>query len=165
MTGEVSVAGGMRRLPSPATPATGFRRDHQLRGLAILSLPAQPAHGRGDAGRARHRRQPQEACGSGRSRSARISPTGSGAELPCAGDKWHLDEVAIKIAGQKHWVWCAVDLDGIGACRKFLALTACQAWRSTLSPPVRRGPMILRAIVETAEVSVQGRLQVPLSRP
>src|SRR3954451_22076433 len=33
--------------------------------------------------------------------------------LPCAGDKWHLDEVAIKIAGQKHWVWRAVDQDGI----------------------------------------------------
>src|SRR5215218_3548267 len=33
--------------------------------------------------------------------------------LPCAGDKWHLDEVAVKIAGQKHWLWRAVDQDGI----------------------------------------------------
>jgi putative transposase len=33
--------------------------------------------------------------------------------LPRAGEKWHLDEVAIKIAGQKHWVWRAVDQDGI----------------------------------------------------
>src|SRR3954468_6389849 len=33
--------------------------------------------------------------------------------LPAAGDKWHLDEVAIKIAGRKHWVWRAVDQDGI----------------------------------------------------
>src|SRR6185503_19676879 len=33
--------------------------------------------------------------------------------LPCAGGKWHLDEVAVKIAGQKHWVWRAVDQDGI----------------------------------------------------
>ena len=33
--------------------------------------------------------------------------------LPCAGDKWHLDEVAIKIAGKKHWVWRAVDQEGI----------------------------------------------------
>jgi len=32
---------------------------------------------------------------------------------PAAGDKWHLDEVAIKIAGKKHWVWRAVDQDGI----------------------------------------------------
>src|SRR5439155_10987571 len=33
--------------------------------------------------------------------------------LPCAGDKWHLDEVQIKIAGKKHWLWRAVDQDGL----------------------------------------------------
>src|ERR671932_508058 len=33
--------------------------------------------------------------------------------LPCAGDKWHLDEVAVKIAGKKHWVWRAVDQNGV----------------------------------------------------
>src|SRR4051795_5702514 len=33
--------------------------------------------------------------------------------LPAAGDKWHLDEVAIKIAGQKHWLWRAVDQSGM----------------------------------------------------
>ncbi|WP_043342332.1 IS6 family transposase [Belnapia moabensis] len=33
--------------------------------------------------------------------------------LPCAGDKWHLDEVAIKIAGVKHWLWRAVDQAGM----------------------------------------------------
>ena len=37
--------------------------------------------------------------------------------LPCAGDKWHLDEVAIKIAGKKHWVWRAVDQDGSSVSR------------------------------------------------
>jgi putative transposase len=31
---------------------------------------------------------------------------------PCPGDKWHLDEVAITIAGEKHWLWRAVDQDG-----------------------------------------------------
>src|SRR3954451_21737823 len=35
-----------------------------------------------------------------------------------------------------------------GACRKFLALTARQAWWSTLSPPVREDLVILNAIVE-----------------
>src|SRR6266481_179109 len=25
--------------------------------------------------------------------------------LPRVGDKWHLDEVALKIAGVKHWLW------------------------------------------------------------
>jgi putative transposase len=31
----------------------------------------------------------------------------------CGRDKWHLDEVALKIAGQKHWLWRAVDQNGI----------------------------------------------------
>ena len=33
--------------------------------------------------------------------------------LPRAGDKWHLDEVAIKISGVKHWLWRAVDQTGM----------------------------------------------------
>src|SRR3954449_11535694 len=33
--------------------------------------------------------------------------------LPRAGDKWHLDEGVITIAGQKHWLWRAVDQDGL----------------------------------------------------
>ena len=33
--------------------------------------------------------------------------------LPRAGDKWHLDEVVIKIAGETHWLWRAVDQHGI----------------------------------------------------
>jgi putative transposase len=33
--------------------------------------------------------------------------------LPRAGDKWHLDEVAVEIAGVKHWLWRAVDQDGM----------------------------------------------------
>src|SRR5258708_16783590 len=33
--------------------------------------------------------------------------------LPRAGDKWHLDEVVLEIAGVKHWLWRAVDQTGI----------------------------------------------------
>ena len=33
--------------------------------------------------------------------------------LPRVGDKWHLDEVVLKIAGVKHWLWRAVDQTGI----------------------------------------------------
>jgi putative transposase len=29
------------------------------------------------------------------------------------GDKWHLDEVLLKIAGTRHWLWRAVDQNGI----------------------------------------------------
>jgi putative transposase len=32
--------------------------------------------------------------------------------LPGAGDKWHLDEVVITIAGTRHWLWRAVDQHG-----------------------------------------------------
>jgi len=32
--------------------------------------------------------------------------------LPAAGDKWHMDEVVLMIAGVKHWLWRAVDRDG-----------------------------------------------------
>src|ERR687888_2262882 len=33
--------------------------------------------------------------------------------LPGAGDKWRLDEVAINIAGETHWLWRAVDQHGL----------------------------------------------------
>jgi putative transposase len=36
-----------------------------------------------------------------------------GRRLPAPGDKWHLDEVVITIAGEKHWLWRAVDQHGI----------------------------------------------------
>jgi putative transposase len=32
--------------------------------------------------------------------------------LPSAGDKWHLDEVAVRISGVQHWLWRAMDQDG-----------------------------------------------------
>jgi putative transposase len=32
--------------------------------------------------------------------------------LPARGDKWHLDEVVISIAGKKYWLWRAVDQHG-----------------------------------------------------
>ncbi len=34
-------------------------------------------------------------------------------KLPGPGDKWHLDEVCLMIRGKKHWLWRAVDQDGI----------------------------------------------------
>src|SRR5881398_622079 len=34
-------------------------------------------------------------------------------KLPCPGDKWHLDEVCLMIRGKKHWLWRAVDQDGV----------------------------------------------------
>jgi putative transposase len=33
-------------------------------------------------------------------------------KTPSRRDIWHLDEVVVTIAGQKHWLWRAVDQDG-----------------------------------------------------
>jgi putative transposase len=33
-------------------------------------------------------------------------------KTPSRHDVWHLDEVVVTIAGQKHWLWRAVDQDG-----------------------------------------------------
>ena len=33
--------------------------------------------------------------------------------LPRAGDKWHLDEVVLKISGVTHWLWRAIDQTGM----------------------------------------------------
>jgi transposase-like protein len=33
--------------------------------------------------------------------------------LPQPGHKWRLDEIVITIGGKKHWLWRAVDQDGI----------------------------------------------------
>jgi putative transposase len=38
--------------------------------------------------------------------------------LPCAGDKWHLDEVCLMIRGTKHWLWRAVVLDVLVQSRR-----------------------------------------------
>jgi putative transposase len=31
---------------------------------------------------------------------------------PVRGDKWHMDEVVVSIAGEPHWLWRAVDQNG-----------------------------------------------------
>ena len=33
--------------------------------------------------------------------------------LPAVGEKWHMDEVVLTIAGVKHWLWRAVDQAGM----------------------------------------------------
>src|SRR6201996_4435076 len=47
--------------------------------------------------------------------------------LPRAGEKWHLDEVAVKIAGVKRWLWRAVDQDG------FVLDVLLQSWRNKVA--------------------------------
>jgi IS1 family transposase len=51
-------------------------------------------------------------CARGDGNSASCSPIGSVERAPTRGDKWHLDEVVISIAGEQHWLWRAVDQNG-----------------------------------------------------
>jgi hypothetical protein len=47
--------------------------------------------------------------------SARISPIACGAASRGQENKWHLDEVFIRIQGVQRYLWRAVDQDGIVA--------------------------------------------------
>jgi hypothetical protein len=46
--------------------------------------------------------------------SVRLTPTACAADLLGPGDRWHLDEVFLKINGRLHYLWRAVDQDGDG---------------------------------------------------
>ena len=59
--------------------------------------------------------------------------------LPRVGDKWHLDEVVLKIAGVKHWLWRAVDqAAGCTAGR----ITRKSSWQGLVAKPssIARSP-------------------------
>ena len=79
--------------------------------MAVFSVPVEPAHGRGDAGRPRHLGDARDDPAMGpQIRPGIRHPDPSRA--PRRGDKWHLDELVISVAGKKHWLWRAVDRDG-----------------------------------------------------
>jgi putative transposase len=72
----------------------GHRYPAEIISCGVFSVPVEPAHGRGDAGRPRHLCNPRDDPAMG-------SQIRSGIRR---GDKWHLDEVVISIAGKKHWL-------------------------------------------------------------
>jgi len=61
-----------------------------------------------------------------------------------AGDKWHLDELALKIRGKRHWLWRAVDQHGVvleswsrsGAIKSPRSVS-CAACLTVRAPPSR----------------------------
>jgi putative transposase len=62
--------------------------------------------------------------------------------LPRVGDKWHLDEVVLKITGVKHWLWRAVDQAGQrppGSRTERQGFGTGFRTRSGYSPPVEVG--------------------------
>src|SRR5947209_5966196 len=99
--------------PAPhLLPAPVPGRDHQLRGLAIPRVQPEPAGYRAAPGRTRRVRDPREhprvvrkvrAEFANRLRRRRSRP----------GDIWHLDEVFIRINGELHYLWRAVDQYGV----------------------------------------------------
>jgi hypothetical protein len=83
-------------------------RAHQLCGLAVFPVPVEPSHGTGGSRHLSHIRDDPAAGPEVRSGICQPHPSAS----PCRGDKWHQDEVLITIAGEKHWLWRAVDQEG-----------------------------------------------------
>ena len=88
-----------------------FPPEDQSCGLAVFPVPAEPAYGRGDACGTRDLRDlravRQWGKKFGRSFADQIRR-----RAPARGDKWHLDEVVVTIAGEQHWLWRAVDQNG-----------------------------------------------------
>src|ERR1700677_1768558 len=56
---------------------------------------------------------PTRPYGAGAINSVRALPTACDAAWPRPGDKWHMDEVFIRIRGVQHYLWRAVDQDGV----------------------------------------------------
>jgi hypothetical protein len=95
-------------------PTVSQVRCNRARGfcLALFPLPPEPAHVGRTAGRpwhlVSHETVRQWALKFGQAFANQIRR-----RLLCAGDKWHLDEVVVKIAGVTHWLWRAVDQTGM----------------------------------------------------
>ena len=56
---------------------------------------------------------PTRPCGGGAGSSARSFANGLRRRRPRPGDKWYLDEVFIRIQGVQHYLWRAVDQEGV----------------------------------------------------
>src|SRR6185312_4101952 len=85
--------------------------DHRPCGVALLSLSAEPALGRGNA----LERGIVVSYETIRRWGLKFGPDYARRlrrKRPGSNDIWHLDEVVISIAGKKHWLWRAVDQDG-----------------------------------------------------
>jgi putative transposase len=93
----------------------GYRFPAEIIGHAAwpyLPFPARASHGRGVAGGPRHHR-PHETIRHWARKFGQHFANQIRRRLPGVGDKWHLDEVVLKIAGVKHWLWRTVDQTGV----------------------------------------------------
>jgi len=112
---------GLRRLIGSGTqrhePVRTFRlrrpsisaRDHQPCRMALLPVPAEPAHRRTRCWPPAASSLATRRCGSGALKFGQAFANAICRRLPRVGDKWHIDEVVIKIAGTTHWLARAFD--------------------------------------------------------
>jgi putative transposase len=95
-----------------APPVPG--RGHQPCRVAVLPIPAQPPRRGGAARRAGHRRQlSYETIRRWCHKFGQAFAQGVRRRRPRPGDKWHVDEVQLKINGRTDWLWRAVDQEGV----------------------------------------------------
>jgi putative transposase len=71
---------------------------------------------------------------------------------PARGDKWHMDEVVVSIAGEQHWLWRAVDQNG------FVLDVLVQRRRDTHAAQ-RLMKKLLKSAVTRPRVMITGKLR------
>ena len=95
----------------PVSPPSLSSGSDQLCRVALLSISAEPSHGRGDARGARNLRDLRDRAPVGK-KFGKAFADQIRVRAPGRGDKWHMDEVVVSIAGETHWLWRAVDQNG-----------------------------------------------------
>ena len=78
--------------------------------------------------------------------------------LPRGGDKWHLDEVVLTIAGVKHWLWRAVDQTGMVLDILVQSRRNTQAAKRLLRKLLKRQCRVAR-VMETDKLASYGAAQ------
>jgi putative transposase len=96
-----------RSLPPPSLSSGG----HPPCGLALFPVSPEPSHGRRNAGGAWDLRDLRDRAPVGK-KFGKAFADQIRQRAPARGDKWHMDEVVISIAGEPHWLWRAVDQNG-----------------------------------------------------
>jgi hypothetical protein len=95
-------------LPSSSLP----RRDHQSLRLVIFSLLFELPRYRRNVSPCAGLPSAMKHSENGALSSDRLTLTACDHKSPQHGNRWHLDEVFLKINGRLHYLWRAVDQDG-----------------------------------------------------
>src|SRR4029077_16086413 len=96
---------------SSVSPPPLSAGSHQLCRLAVFPVSLEPAHGRGNLA-ARGICVTYETVRQWGKKFGKAFSDQIRQRAPARGDKWHMDEVVISIAGEPYWLWRAVDQNG-----------------------------------------------------